>query len=213
MPLNMEAQQLVMNAFNNQMYATDQVDVQHTPLYDTITYAAAASITETNSAFFTSVGPASSKTLAQSNMTQANRLPAPEAFAVFSYRLRWAENIQMSDALNILNGFAYQFYVNQKQYQTAPLWHFPAGGGPFTAGLVTGIATPPALATTSTNNGVPTREAILRLAITLSIENQATFGAGLKGNAFTLAASGGSTLGTGLILVNMLDGLYARAIQ
>jgi hypothetical protein len=39
------------------------------------------------------------------------------------------------------------------------------------------------------------------------------FYAQLTGNAYTLVAAGGQTLGTGLALMCLLDGLHARGIQ
>ncbi len=195
--------QTIVEAFQSQVYVDNRMDVQHTPLYDTVTIAAGSSLSQLTSAFFTNVGPASSKTLAQTNMTQSQRLPAPEAFSIFGVAIRFAENILLADFLSIMNGFAFALYLGQKRYQLAPLWHFPAGGG------VTGAFTKND--TAIYQNGVPQRSARLSLAVPIVIENQMTFYGQLEGNAYTLTSSGSG--GTGVTMTVELDGLYARGVQ
>lgn len=200
-------QLMILDAFQSQVYVQGQLDVEHEPLYDTVTLAAGAQVTELSTAFFTNVGPASGKTLAQTNMTQQRRLMAPEAFSVFAIRLAWEENIVLADILAILWGFAFRFFLGQKPYNTGPLWHYNAGGGLSAAT----IAAVPAVALYT--NGAPSREAMHKLAIPIVIENQMEFYANLVGTAYTLVAAGGGTLGTGLALMCLLDGLHARGIQ
>lgn len=197
------AQAMIAEAFQSASYIPDRMDVQHTPLYDTVTIAAAGAVNQLTTAFFTNVGAASGKTLAQTNMTQQQRLPAPEAFSIFGFRLRWSENILLADLYALLNGFCLEFYIGQKVYQRAPLWHFNAGGG------INAVTT--ANDTTILGNGLPTREAMHKLAIPLVLENQMTFFAQLQGNAINLAAAGAG--GTGATLVLLLDGFYARGVQ
>lgn len=196
-------QSMIVDAFNSEVYVSNRMDVQHTPIYDTVTFAAAAAINETNSSFFTNVGPASGKTLALTNMTIGGRLPAPEAFSIFGYRFRWSENILLADLISILNGFALEFELGQKVYQRGPLWYYNAGGGI----LAMTTRTSESIYT----NGLPSREAMHKLAIPIVIENQMNFAARFRGNAFTLAAVGAG--GTGAIFVLLLDGLYARGVQ
>lgn len=198
-----QQQQIITDAFNSEVYVQNRMDVQHTPLYDTITLAAAAVVNETTSAFFTNVGPASGKTLAQTNMTQSQRLPAPEAFSIFGLRLRWSENILNTDALALINGMALEFWLGQKFYQRAPLWYFAPGGG---LNVVTTNN-----ATEYISNGQVTRESMHKLAIPIVIENQMTFFARLVGNPVALSAAAAG--GTGLTLQLVLDGFYARGVQ
>lgn len=196
-------QQTILDAFNSQVYVSDRMDVQHTPLYDTVVLAAGASLSTLSSAFFTNVGPASNKTLALTNMTQSQRLPAPQAFSIFSIQVRWSEDIFDTDLYALLNGFALNLILGQKSYQLGPLWYFAAGGG------ITGLDT--ATAQTFYTNGVPSRQAIRTLAIPIVIENQMTFYAQLEGTTTTLTAAENG--GTGLTLQVLLDGLYARGVQ
>lgn len=198
---------LIANAFRSQTYVGDRVDVQHTPIYDTITIAAGSALTS-GTQFFTNVGSASGKTYAQTNMSQSQRLPSPEAFSIQTIKLRWSENILAADAYSIMNGFAFEFYLGQKQYQRAPLWQYPAGGGV----VSTATALAAAASAGSYTNGIATREAQISLAIPIVIENGMTFYAQLVGtSSYTLTAGGSG--GTGLTLTCLLDGLYARGVQ
>jgi hypothetical protein len=201
--------QMILDAFRSETYVNNRMDVQHTPIYDTIEIAAGGSVTELTTSFFTNVGPASNKTKAQTNMSQSRRLPAPEAFSIFGFRLRWREDILAADLFGILNNFVLQFYLGQKIYQEAPLWYFSPGGG------VNAVVTLDGAASSTTidyfTNGVPHRESMHKLAIPIVIENQMTFWAQLAGGTYTLTASGSG--GTGLQLQLILDGFYARGVQ
>jgi hypothetical protein len=104
------------------------------------------------------------------------------------------------DIYNILNGFCFEFYLGQKPYQRGPIWYFNAGGGIWAA--LTNSTT------SVLNNGAPGRSDMHKLAISIVIENQMTFYAQLNGTTYTLNANG-----TGLNLVALLDGLYARGVQ
>lgn len=198
-----QSQQMITEAFQSASYVSDRMDVQHTPLYDTVTIAAAGAVNPLTAQFFTNVGAASGKTLAQTNMTQSQRLPAPEAFSIFGFRFRWQEDILLADLYAILTGFCLEFIIGQKVYQRAPLWHYNAGGG------INAFTT--ANNTTLLGNGLPTREAMHKLAIPIVIENQTTFFAQLQGTGITLAAGGAG--GTGATFQLLLDGFYARGVQ
>jgi hypothetical protein len=193
-------QQMIVDSFNSEVYVSNRMDVQHTPLYDTVTIAAASSLTVNTSALFTSVGPASGKTLAQTNLTQSQKLAAPEAFSIFGFRFRYSENLSLLDIYNIINGFCFEFFLGQKPYQRGPIWYYNAGGGIFAS--ITNTTT------SILNNGNPGRAEMHKLAISIVIENQMTFYGQLNGNSYTLNASG-----TGITYQMCLDGLYARGVQ
>lgn len=191
---------MILDSFNSEVYVSNRMDVQHTPLYDTVTIAAGSALSVLTSAFFTNVGPASGKTLALTNLTQSQKLAAPEAFSIYGVRIRYSENISFLDIYNILNGFCFEFFLGQKVYQRGPIWYFNAGGG--IHGMITQAAT------SVLNNGMPGRDSMHKLAINVVIENQMTFFGQLNGNTYTLNAGG-----TGLTLQVLLDGLYARGVQ
>lgn len=191
---------MILDSFNSEVYVSNRMDVQHTPLYDTVTIAAGSALTILTSALFTNVGPASGKTLALTNLTQSQKLAAPEAFSIYGFRFRYSENISLLDIYNILNGFCFEFFLGQKVYQRGPLWYFNAGGGIWAA--LTNSTT------SILNNGTPGRNAMHKLAINVVIENQMTFFGQLNGNSYTLNAGG-----TGITFQMLLDGLYARGVQ
>lgn len=196
-------QAMIIDSFQSETYVQNRMDVQHTPIYDTITFAAGAVVTQTNSALFTSVGPASGKTLALTNMTNENRLPAPQAFSIMGFRLRYREDILLADLISLISGFALEFQLGDKIYNRAPFWFYNAGGG------IDGFSTNNA--TQVLTNGEPGREAAHTLAIPIVIENQMNFSARFVGNDLTLAAGGAG--GTGAQFQLLLDGLYARGVQ
>lgn len=201
-------QAMITEAFASDVYVQNQMDVQHTPLYDTVVIAAGSAITVLSSAFFTNVGAASNKSVGLTNMTQQQRLPSPEAFSIFGIRFRVAENILLADleavmGLGATNGFALETILGQKVYNRAPIWFYAAGGGIFASQTLT--------ATSIYTNGLPSREAMHKLAIPIVIENNMTFYSQLNGNSYTLTASASG--GTGITMVTLLDGLYARGVQ
>lgn len=193
-------QQMITDAFNSTTYVDNRMDVQNTPLYDTVTIAAGSSLSITTSALFTNVGPASNKTLALTNLQQSQKLPAPEAFSIFGFRFRYSENLSLLDVYNIVNAFCYEFWLGQKAYQRGPIWFYNAGGGVY--------GTSDASNQTFLLNGLPGRSEMHKVAITVVIENQMTFYALLNGNAYTLNSSG-----AGITFQSLLDGLYARGVQ
>ena len=193
----------ISRAFQSQTYIQDRIDVQDTGIYDTITITAGNPLTA-GTQFFSSVGQGSGKNLAQTNMTQSQRLPSPQAFSIHAFRLRWSENILQADALALLNGFALEFYLGDKWYQRNPIWHY-AGGGGLTGFSVQNNAY-------AYSNGMNTREAIKALRIPIVIENGMNFYGQLVGTSSITLTAGGSG-GTGLILTLFLDGLYARGVQ
>lgn len=194
-------QQFIINSFKGQIYISNQLDVQDTPIYDTITYTAGSQINTPNSAFFTNVESNSGKTVAQTNLTQNGKLDAPEAFSVFGVRVGWSEDILRSDLQTLVNSWAFEFWLGKKEYQRANLRHFTSGWG------ISGY-------TTRTDesfytNGAPGRNSMNVLAVKLVIANQMSFFAQLNGAASQTLSEAGS----GLILLCEAVGLYARGVQ
>ena len=196
-------QQMIVDSFQSDTYVQDRMDVQHEPLWDTVTFAAAGTITETGSSFFTNVGPASGKTLAGTNLTQQSELPAPQAFSILGFRFRLGEDILLADMVAILNGFAVQFRLGEKDYNTGPPWFYNVGGG------IDGHTT--RTDNSFLTNGVPGRDSMHKLAIPIVIENQMTFSGRLRGNNLVLTAAAAG--GTGATTQLLLDGLHARGVQ
>ncbi len=201
-------QQSIINSFQSETFVANRMDVQHTPIYDTTTFTVGGGanpiINELTSAFFINVGSNSGKNYSQTNMEQSGKLNAPEAFSIMSFRFRWSENILRADLTSIINGFALQFFLSTKYYQRAPIWYFGAGGGIF--------GTTTRTAESIYTNGLPSREAMHKLAIPIVLENQMNFRANLTGNPYTLTATSADAAATGATLQLLLDGLYARGV-
>jgi hypothetical protein len=196
-----QQQQFIINSFKGQIYISNQLDVQDTPVYDTITYAASGTINTPNSQLFTNVQSNSGKTYAQTNMTQNGKLDAPEAFSVFGVRVGMSEDILRSDLQTLLNSWAFEFWLGKKEYQRANLRHFQPGWG------ISGFSTNSNEAVYT--NGWASRTSMNVLAVKLVIANQMSFYAQLTGAAQQVL----SAQGTGLILLCELVGLYARGVQ
>ena len=194
-------QQFIINSFRGQIYISNQLDVQDTPVYDTITYAASGTINTTNSQLFTNVESNSGKTYAQTNMTQNGKLDAPEAFSVFGVRVGWSEDILRSDLTTLLNSWAFEFWLGKKDYQRANLRHFSSGWG------ISGYTTK--TSESFYTNGLPGRGSMNMLAVKLVIANQMSFFAQLTGATSQVLSANGN----GLILLCELVGLYARGVQ
>jgi hypothetical protein len=193
----------IVGAFASDSYVANSLDIQHEPIYDSWTLAAASVLNTLSSQWFVNVASNSGKTLAQTNMGSARRLDAPQSHSIQSIKLRWSENLALADALAIVNGFAFNLIIATKSFNLAPIWQYPAGGG---------VYIPSNTNTTVSNiiNGDPSRSAQLRLALPIVIGNQLNFQAQLEGNAITLTASGSG--GTGATMWCALDGLHARAV-
>jgi len=195
---NTAQQQMIMSAFNSETYVANRMDVQDTPIWDTVALNAGSTISITASVLFTNVGPQSNKTPAATNMAQPQKLNAPEAFSIFGYSFRYSENISLLDIYGVLNGFCFQFFLGPKIFQQGPLWVYNAGGGIYGASGV---------ATTILNNGMPGRSEMNQIAINVVIENQMSFFGQLNGANYLLVASG-----TGITYQMVLRGLYARGV-
>lgn len=196
-----QQQAFIIESFRGQIYISDELDVQDTPVYDTDTYAAGQTINTPNSQFFSNVESNSGKTYAQTNMQENRRLAAPEAFSVFGIRLGFSEDILRSDLQTFLNSWAYEFWLGQKNYSRANIRHYSSGWG--IAGYTTRTAE------SFYTNGLPGRGSMNLIMVKLVIANQMSFYAQLTGAASQTLSSSGN----GLILLNELVGLYARGVQ
>lgn len=204
------AQALINDAFSPEFIQRTVLDVQHKPLYDTLTFANNTPIVagnqSSNGLFFTVV---QGKNAGQTNMTRSQELPNPEAFAIMSCRIRLAEDLLLTDALGYLNSFALNLQILRKSYNQAPAWHYGAGGGLTGFGLATTIAAAPTNPISVITNGMPGRQAMLKLALTLPLENGVQFFVFHDGQNYTTVNAGG----LGIRTTYMFDGLWAWGVQ
>jgi hypothetical protein len=194
-------QSFIINNFRGQIYISDQLDVEDTPLYDTFTATAGFTMTTDNSKLFANVELGSGKTAAQTNMTENRQLPAPEAFSVFGIRLGWSEAILRSDLQTFVDSWAYDLWLGNKSYNKANPRHFSSGWG------ISGFST--RTGESAYTNGWSDRTSMNTLAVKLVFANQQSFFAqfiGSQSQVFSLNGTGG-------IFLNELVGLYARGVQ
>lgn len=200
--LTTDQQNWIFQQFNGTTYVPNNMDVQHEPLYDENTFIAGAVIPNL-SQFFTS--PAG-KTLAQTNVTTAKKLDAPEAFTVMGINFKVREDILLADFILITDGatgFCLEFWIGQKSYNRAPLWFYVNGGG------ITGLDN--ISGSSALTNGRTGKNDRHTLAINIVVDNQASFYGQLNGTPVTLTAGGSGGTGAGLMM--LLDGLHARGVQ
>jgi hypothetical protein len=178
------------------------MDVQHEPLYDTLTLSAGSNVLSAtlSQQFFNNP---QNKTINQTNVTKPGQISAPEAFAVMCIQFWLDSNILLADFRAMYNNFCLEFYIGQKSYNRAPLWYYCAGGG-ITGYFTTG-------STSVLDNGTPGSNAKNPREINIVIDNQASFYGQLDGAQITLTASGSG--GTGLTAMMLLDGYHARGVQ
>lgn len=194
--------------FQGVTYQPNAMDVQHEPLYDRSWNSAtnapwAAASVITNATQFFSTGSQTGKTLADTNVTSANRLQAPEAFAVMGIGWWPSSDTLLADLNQMLKNFVLEFWIGQKSYNRAPLWFYAPGGG------VTGFSVVSSAA--AFTNGQPGKSNRHELGVNIVIDNQANFYGQLIGSSVTLTAAGSG--GTGMNMMMVFDGLHARGVQ
>jgi len=197
-----EQQAFVYSAFKGQPYIVDQLDIQDEPVYDRTAFNPGGTVTQLTSQWFVNVGSnAPTKGLADTNLQQPQQLPVPEAMAVFGIRLVPSENILGSDWENLLNTQVFQFWLNQKAYNTGNIRHYAAGMGTYAVTTRT--------AESWYTNGFPSLTSGHLLQLPLVITNLLSFKGWLVANNPLVL----NPAGTGLLFLCELVGLHARAVQ
>lgn len=194
--------QFIQQQFNGTTYQPNSMDVQSEPLYDEITTAAGAILTPgiSGSQFFANP---TGKNYAQTNVIEARKLAAPEAFAVMGIKFYPTPNILLADWTAIGSNYALELWIGQKSYNRAPCQFYNSGLG--TSGFTTFSSA------SFITNGLPGRGHAHSLEINIIIDNQASFYGNLSGTATTMTAAGSG--GTGSTIYMLLDGLHARGVQ
>ena len=200
--------------------AAGLMDVQQMPLYDRIIFAAAAVLPNPIQFFTLPIGQGVGistgvKQVWDTNMTDAQKLPSPRSFLVRALRVYFENSIRMADLQSFFSHYVVALIVGEKNYQLAPLWFHPAGGG-----LHGGMAYSTAELALTTQasfvaNGVPDPRSInvIDAPLAVKIEQGENFRVEFQGFPFTLAAAAGTTLGTGADIRVVLDGVLSRQVQ
>ncbi len=129
--------------------------------YDTITYAAGATIQGQDRLFVNN----GTKNRVQTNMDADGLLPNPQALHVGALALQFNPDIAKQDLDNFLKNTYVEVKVSRKNYWESPAQFIPGGNGSFLSSAVNlgATATGTALALAGVSNGVPDRANILLL--------------------------------------------------
>lgn len=193
---------MIFAAFTGTTFQPNAMDVQHEPLYDTLTVAQAGTVLSAAQSQQFFMNP-TSKTINQTNVTKPGQLQAPEAFALMCIQLHFDENILLTDLRGMMNSFCLQFFIGQKAYNTGPLWYYNAGGGIAGFSLVSDINV--------LQNGLQGSNNKNPREINIVIDNQASFYAQFNGAQLVLTTT--ALGGVGMTAMLLLDGLHARGVQ
>lgn len=130
--MTQQSQQEIRKIFGDSTGRSNAFDVVHGFLWDSLEYCKGGTIDRSNSYLFRdpigSPRPYSngaSRTWADTNMTQAGRLDAPEAFAVQRILFTFAKSCCEEDMYTILESFMFRFWLGCKYYVSITIISLP----------------------------------------------------------------------------------------
>ena len=180
----------------------------HQPVWDTLFRATgnpATAVVNGTKLF----GNANIGTLALTNLQVAGQLASDQTYVILALRC-WMFFDGTNRRANYLNTAATLFWtltVGNKPMFQAPAWYFPQGGGIFGMDATTSIYT----------NGLPTQEALLKLARPIIVPVRQNFAA--QADWFAIGTTDGlALLNAGAAddiknIMFMFDGLQTRDVQ
>jgi hypothetical protein len=203
--------------------APNQADLVNWLLYDRYTVAASGTV-PTNFKFFTAPIGSGTKTKADTNLDQVQRLPDPLWMNVVGIGFYFANNMALVDVTGFLNTYYMEFWVGQKVYIEGPHVVYPSASG--LSGTASGIIT----------NGFPNFNNMFDLRLVAGLNLGAGMGSDgqpktilsdgltgitiLQGQQFRVennAPAGGLALAaspaTGLNIMCYLYGILSRGVQ
>ena len=190
------------------MFVPNTVNEFVSPLYDTLTAAAAATLSNTIIMFQTpqsqSIGPE------LTNMTGQGVLSAGESQDVYSIRCQFL-GTHPTDMLAIMKSYQISLVYGGKRVFESTIDATPGGGGVTGFGALSTTAATTTLREVYANNGVADPRAVYTFDLNkpIKLESGPQFSVVLKcgGTAPTLLAAGGTTYGGGLFMRVYLDGI------
>lgn len=160
-------------------------DQQQTPLYDTYSAAASASVPARIAFFNSRTRTADGYEI--TNMPSAGFLPPPNKFTVFGMAFS-AVGCDETDLLKLIKQYTAELSVGGKEYLAAPLDFFPSPGGIF--GAVATTATTTTIKQWNNGSGGHDRAFALGPDYAITIESNERFEVNLTGAAgFTATAA------------------------
>ena len=184
---------------------------RHQPFYDTLirTYGASPTAVANSTRLF---GNANVGNVALTNLQVAGQLASDQTYVILALRcyLYFNGTNRRVLYLQVSSQLYFTLTVGDKPQFQCPAWYLPAGGGIY--GFDSGTAI--------FNNGVPSQEAILKLARPIMVPVRQNFS--VTAEFFTTGSedirNGATSLNTGAasdekIITFMLDGLQTRDVQ
>lgn len=183
------------------------------PIYDSFSVNANTGFPKTT-LFQTPIGQAG-KTLAQTNMTQAGSLPAPQQFLIQAIRLRIVENTTPTDVINIIQNCSFTLSVGKKPYLEVPGALLTAGCGYYLqAAAQVGTAPAGSAPAFAGSLGEPDQRNVFSLSQPIMIGIQETFSVVINPEtAFNTQANATNPAGVGTTVQVILDGVLTRGVQ
>lgn len=176
-------------------------DAQQTPIYDTYSIAAAASVPNTIPFFSSRTKGANGRQT--TNLQQAGQIPNGQKFTVYGLGFGTLDT-GLADVFSLMKLYTAVLTIGTKDYLEAPMEFFPAGVG------ITGFAATTVAATTvqATNNGTPNPAAVQML----SPENAIEIPGGVQFNV-SLVGSAGFAAVANITLRCYLIGVWEKFVQ
>lgn len=183
------------------------------PIYDSFSVNANTAFPKTT-LFQTPIGQGG-KTLAQTNMTQAGALAAPQQFLIQAIRLRIVENTTPTDAINIIQNCSFTLVIGKKPYLEVPCALLTAGCGyDLQAAAQVGTAPAGSAPLFAGSLGAPDQRNVYTLSQPIQIGIQETFSVVINPEtAFNTQAVGANPAGAGTTVQVILDGVLTRGVQ
>lgn len=184
---------------------------RHQPFWDTLirtTGVPAAPVAPSTRLF----GNANVGNLALTNLQVAGQLASDQTYVILSLRCwMFFDGTDIRDLYQQVSSQLY-FTLNlgdKPQFQ-APIWYIPAGGGVYGQDTAAGPGT--------FNNGMPTQEAIMKLARPIVVPVRQNFNVNLEwfvvgGTDVLTALINGGAQDNQKVILFMIDGLQTRDVQ
>jgi|ERR1041384_690924 hypothetical protein len=197
------------------VFAADQVDRGPGLLYDRQTTAVGTATAATYNFFTIPVG--GTKTKADTNLVQGNRIPPPQAFHAMSLGFYFNPKMTLLDIITFQTNYWMEFKIGIKVFLEGPLQYYPAGCG-LTGFAATNHATTGLLLATSNGDpNVTARRAFPDFPRT--IPQNVYFGVNVMGTTFTTNASVAAVAGIGapaygtIDILSSIEGVYDREVM
>jgi hypothetical protein len=183
------------------------------PIYDSFSIAANTAFAKT--VLFQSPIGQNSKTLAQTNLVVGGQLQFPQRLELHSIAVWIANNVTLTDLVNIQTNCSFVLTVGTKPMLQVPVGFLPAGRGAI-VNAAANVGTVPAGSAPmfSTSNGIQDPRAVFALSCPFMIESGESFNVTINPETpFNTQANTTNPAGVGATIVVVLDGVLYRGVQ